>query len=169
MSANVYAAPEAELFAETAPAENSLWRPVGRMGVRTYWARQLVLALLFGVPMVALGALVFVLGGGEPNIVLIGLVVIALAIPYLWLSAVLTARRLHDVALSGWWMLLFIIPIIGTLFSLYALLWPGAKEANRFGSVRPTLGWEKVVATIALVFYALILVVSVAGPMLAGA
>ena len=170
MSANVYAAPEAELFTESAPAEDSLWRPEGRLGVRSYWARQFVLALIFFVPLGALGVVYgMMFGGGEPNVALIGLVVVAAAVPYLWMSVVLTARRLHDVALSAWWMLLFIVPLIGTLFSLYALFKPGAGAANRFGSVRPTLGWEKVVGTIALVLYALILVLSVAGPLLFGA
>ena len=169
MSANVYAAPEAELVAETAPAEDSLWRPEGRLGVRSYWARQLVLALIFLVPLGMLGGAYFAMfGGGEPNVVLIGLVVLAVSLPYMWMSTVLTARRLHDVALSGWWMLLFLVPLVGILFSLYALLKPGAEIANRFGAARPTLGWEKIVGTIALVLYALMLVLPFAGSFLAG-
>ena len=42
-------------------------------------------------------------------------------------------RRLHDRDMSGWWVLLNLIPLIGflILFVIYAL--PGTSGPNRFG------------------------------------
>ena len=46
-------------------------------------------------------------------------------------SLAVGARRLHDVDKSGWWQLLWIVPIIGWLILLYWTLQPG-REPNRF-------------------------------------
>jgi len=48
-----------------------------------------------------------------------------------WFSA--TARRLHDVDKSGWWMLFGFIPIIGWIAMLIWLTKRGGVGANRFG------------------------------------
>lgn len=42
-------------------------------------------------------------------------------------------RRLHDIDRSGWWLLLGLIPIVGTLVLLYFLVQPGTVGSNRFG------------------------------------
>lgn len=43
-----------------------------------------------------------------------------------------TARRLHDTGRSGWWQLLWLIPILGQLVVLYWLTNP-SEGPNRFG------------------------------------
>lgn len=43
------------------------------------------------------------------------------------------ARRLHDIDRSGWWQLIWLIPLIGWLLLIYWFAQPG-KEPNRFGS-----------------------------------
>ena len=48
-------------------------------------------------------------------------------------SISITARRLHDTDRSGWWLLLSLIPIIGTLVLLYFLVLRGTEGSNRFG------------------------------------
>ncbi|WP_028021411.1 DUF805 domain-containing protein [Enterovibrio calviensis] len=45
-----------------------------------------------------------------------------------------TIRRLHDINKSGWWMLITMIPFIGTLIFIVFLLMRGTKGHNRFGS-----------------------------------
>lgn len=46
----------------------------------------------------------------------------------------LSARRLHDMNWSGWWQLLYIIPIVG-LVLLLVMLFKGPTDAdNRFGA-----------------------------------
>ena len=49
-------------------------------------------------------------------------------------SIAVSVRRLHDKNLRGWWFLLFLIPLIGTiaLFILYCMR--GTDGENRFGA-----------------------------------
>ena len=49
-------------------------------------------------------------------------------------SIAVSVRRLHDKNLRGWWVLLFLIPLIGTiaLFILYCMR--GTDGENRFGA-----------------------------------
>lgn len=44
-----------------------------------------------------------------------------------------TARRLHDVNKSGWWQLLFILPVIGFLVILFWAVQKGTEGPNDFG------------------------------------
>lgn len=44
-----------------------------------------------------------------------------------------TTRRLHDINRSGWWQLLYLLPIIGWLVLLYFFVSKGNIGANRFG------------------------------------
>lgn len=48
-----------------------------------------------------------------------------------------SARRLHDVGLSGWYQVLGCIPYVGPLGIVILLAWPGMPRANRFGEVPP--------------------------------
>lgn len=43
------------------------------------------------------------------------------------------ARRLHDTDRSGWWLLLYLVPIIGWIFLIVWSATPGNKGDNRFG------------------------------------
>lgn len=42
-------------------------------------------------------------------------------------------RRLHDTGRSGWWQLVGIIPIIGTIIWLIFLILGGTQGANQYG------------------------------------
>jgi len=42
-------------------------------------------------------------------------------------------RRLHDLGHSGWWILLFLIPIGNVLFLFYLILFKGENGANIYG------------------------------------
>mgnify|MGYP000558940537 CR=1 FL=1 len=42
-------------------------------------------------------------------------------------------RRLHDTDRSAWWLLLGLIPIIGTLVLIYFMVCNGQQGPNRFG------------------------------------
>ena len=44
------------------------------------------------------------------------------------------ARRLHDTGRSGWWQLLWIIPIIGWIVVIVFLAQEGETTDNRFGA-----------------------------------
>ncbi|MBB1249167.1 MULTISPECIES: DUF805 domain-containing protein [unclassified Rhizobium] len=42
-------------------------------------------------------------------------------------------RRLHDRDMSGWWLLIGFVPLVGWLILIYLFATPGASGENRFG------------------------------------
>lgn len=48
-------------------------------------------------------------------------------------SLAVTARRLHDINRSGWWMLISLIPIVGLILMIVWAATGGDKGPNRFG------------------------------------
>ena len=52
---------------------------------------------------------------------------------FITISLILARRRLFDLNMSGWWLLLFIVPFINIAFVLFLLLAPGRKATNRYG------------------------------------
>lgn len=71
--------------------------------------------------------LLVIVGAGMVNETLSNLVSLALALP----SLAVGARRLHDINKSGWWQLLYLIPVIGWIVVIYWASQP-AREPNRF-------------------------------------
>lgn len=59
---------------------------------------------------------------------LASLVSLALLCP----SLAVGARRLHDINKSGWWQLLYLIPVIGALVMIYFLVQKSDPLPNRF-------------------------------------
>jgi len=60
----------------------------------------------------------------------------SLAVLVPWIAV--GSRRLHDVGKSGWWQLLWVVPIIGWIFIIYWSAKEGDNEENKFG-VPPTI------------------------------
>lgn len=60
---------------------------------------------------------------------LTGLFALAMLIPHL----AVMVRRLHDTDRSGWWLLLFFVPILGALTLLIFFIIGGTRGSNRFG------------------------------------
>ena len=95
------------------------------------------------------------------------------------INTIFLIRRLHDIDRSGWFSLLIILPVPATIsfiyfattfdgistsavlllmritllvnlgFILFLLIKKGTQDVNRFGSVRETLKWEKIMAILA--------------------
>ncbi len=57
------------------------------------------------------------------------LAVLALLLPGLAAGA----RRLHDVGRSAWWLLIWLVPVIGPLVLLYWFVQPSAPGSNAYG------------------------------------
>lgn len=57
-----------------------------------------------------------------------------------WLA--LNVRRLHDIGLSGWWLLISLVPLLGTIAMLVLCAQDSQPGPNRFGpnpkGVNPT-------------------------------
>jgi uncharacterized membrane protein YhaH (DUF805 family) len=48
-------------------------------------------------------------------------------------SLAVGARRLHDTDRAAWWLLLMLVPLIGTIVLIVFLCLPGSAGDNRFG------------------------------------
>ena len=114
----------------------------GRSGRREYWAFQLLVLGLIIFAAFAMFAFTEAAGQAEMEqqfTVWAGFALLPVIVP---LFAV-TARRLHDLGWSGWWLLALLVggatPAIDTIAGLayiIIMLMPGSKHDNRFG---PTL------------------------------
>ena len=70
--------------------------------------------------------------------VVLGVILIGIfGLGFLIVSVQIGAQRLHDLGWSGWFMLLNLVPVVGTLFPFVMLLMPGNQRANRFGAPQP--------------------------------
>ena len=103
----------------------------GRARRKEYW----LFMLLYFIAMVVAGLFDDLVVGErvafDPTMgVFSWIVFLGLLIP----STAVSVRRLHDKNLRGWWVLLFLIPLIGTiaLFILYCMR--GTDGENRFGA-----------------------------------
>ena len=90
----------------------------GRASKSEYWWFQLYAIIIYGMQFVFQGDLVLVFS----------ILVIANIIP-LYAAGV---RRLHDTDMSGWMVLISVIPLIG-LYIIVLLIADGTKGKNRFG------------------------------------
>lgn len=48
-------------------------------------------------------------------------------------SLAVSVRRLHDIGRTGWWVLIYLVPVLGFLLLAWWFAQPGEPEANRFG------------------------------------
>lgn len=87
---------------------------------------------------------------------------LAIMLVYLYFGIVITVRRLHDLDRSGWWMLLFFVPLINLFVWIYILLFPGTRGSNQYGPIRTSLVWEKIVAWLVIIFTVLSLLATTA-------
>lgn len=55
------------------------------------------------------------------------------ALIMLFPTVAVSARRLHDNNVSGWWVLTFLVPILGTVVMLFWCCSVGTPGDNRFG------------------------------------
>lgn len=99
----------------------ALASPHGRLPRASWMLRLAALSLC----ALAFGMLALAAAGND------GAALVALL--YLWCAGTLAARRLHDTSRSGYALLAILIPVIGALWLLLALLRAGAEGRNRYG------------------------------------
>jgi len=100
----------------------------GRAARPEYWW-WVLFVVLAGVILRIVGALVLGVDSGGGS-VLSGLFYLAVFLPGLAVAA----RRLHDTDRTGWWLLLALIPVIGSLVLLYFMVQPGTNGPNQYGT-----------------------------------
>ena len=100
----------------------------GRARRKEYWFFSLFNTLIIG----ALALIDFSTGRFNPDTglgLLSGIYSLATFLPQLGV----TVRRLHDTDRSGWWLLLGVIPLIGSLVLLVFFASSGTLGDNRYG------------------------------------
>ncbi|WP_201615993.1 DUF805 domain-containing protein [Psychrobacter urativorans] len=96
----------------------------GRARRKEYWYFVLVQFILMFIAMV-LDAVIF---NSETGLFYV-LVALGLFLP----SIAVGVRRLHDTSRSGWWLLMSLIPLIGTIILLVFFASDTKPETNRWG------------------------------------
>jgi uncharacterized membrane protein YhaH (DUF805 family) len=87
-------------------------------------------ALFYVIFVIVLAIIDGILGtGGEDGGLLSGLFVLAMLIP----SISVTFRRLHDTDHSGWWLLIGLVPLIGTIILFIFMIQDSQSGENRYG------------------------------------
>jgi len=84
----------------------------GRIPRRTYWAAMIGVTIVY---YVLLGTAGLIFQDNEPMLVT---AVMAIAIPVIWSSFAVQAKRWHDRNKSGWWSLISLVPVIGPIWAL---------------------------------------------------
>ena len=128
-----------------------------RANRREYWLKTLL--VLFAFILIAWFAMPSLpVNLPIPVLVLVGVLLFNLAAVLYWLCDA-ACRRLHDIGLSGWWIVLYVIinvvvrnvvrncpgayalgdiwEVVGDAAPIVIGLWPGMKKKNEYGSVPP--------------------------------
>ena len=85
---------------------------------------------LFGI----LVNLAFTALDSATNTGLFGILGLVFALAVFLPSIAVTARRLHDIDKSGWWMLLLFVPLVGWIIVVVWMCTKGTLGPNRFGA-----------------------------------
>lgn len=97
----------------------------GRARRSEYWWFTLAYVLLSLIASVLDGVLLSMMSHGAFS----ALVTFGLLLPALGVGI----RRMHDTDRSGWWILIGLVPLIGTIIFLILAAMDGTKGPNRFG------------------------------------
>lgn len=101
----------------------------GRARRKEYW---LFALLAFGLYIVA-SILDGAAGMGRTIGGVYGPIMTAVALGLLVPSIAVGIRRLHDTDRSGWWLLIALVPIVGSIVLLVFMVLEGTRGSNRFG------------------------------------
>ncbi|KAF1014009.1 MAG: Inner membrane protein YhaH [Stenotrophomonas maltophilia] len=106
----------------------------GRASRSEFWLFQLFI-MIVSIPLYVLG---FIAGYTDSQALALASTCLSVV---MWLTFVLpslavTVRRLHDTDRSGWWLLLGLVPIVGVVLLVFAVL-PSTPGGNRFGVSAP--------------------------------
>jgi len=154
---NPYRAPKSDVqsVATGDYAEVGMFKTSGRIGRVRYLAYNMGMYFLMYVAILIFSVVVqlFVAADGAapaagPMQGFVGLVFILLYLALMVYLIIYTVRRLHDMDASGWFSLLFIIPVVNVIFGIVLLFAPGTASSNRYGPAPPENGSAVVFAAI---------------------
>ncbi len=99
----------------------------GRTSVMEFWYWVLFTIICTAVTGI-LDAVLF------PSLTLVSPFSDTFAVATLLPSLAVSMRRLHDTGRSGWWMLLFLVPLIGALVLIVWWVGQGSAGDNKYGA-----------------------------------
>ena len=94
----------------------------GRARRKEYWMFVLFY-IIFGIILGIIEGIIGISG------ILTGLYCLALLIP----SIAVSVRRLHDIGRTGWWVLICLVPIVGSIVLLIFMLLDSQPGDNQYG------------------------------------
>jgi uncharacterized membrane protein YhaH (DUF805 family) len=110
----------------------------GRIGRKTFWLKGIL-------PLTILSIIIFLVGGlaqewaywemGEETQICMSLVFLPISLFLIWPNLAIVVKRWHDRDKSGWWILIGLIPIIGSIWAFVETgFLEGTDGPNRFGA-----------------------------------
>ena len=102
----------------------------GRLNRKSYIYRSLFLSLVLCVVQ---GVLTFATNTIDALELLFAVVAFGFSLFSFVSNIMMDVRRLHDLDLSGWWMLLMLVPLVNIFFALYMLFFKGTEGPNQYG------------------------------------
>ncbi|MEP1897044.1 MAG: DUF805 domain-containing protein [Alloalcanivorax venustensis] len=137
-----------------------LFQVKGRLGRMRYFVYAMTITLIVYAVFAAVTAFAAVAGQSatEPGGVMFPVLMIVLAVGGLFtavMSIIYGVRRLNDLNMSGWLILLMLVPLANFVMALVLLFVPGSKADNKYGPA-PTANGGGVIA--ALVIMLLVMV-----------
>ena len=140
MSIDPYSPPKSEPALESTPTETNhltiLFGFRGRIPRRTFWIYVIAALIpLYGL-MIIVDQLIFPLtfhgtstSAPTTRHPIGTLFLLVLSLPTIWISLALQVKRWHDHGKSAWWLLIGLIPIVGTVWVIGEL---GCVRGNPF-------------------------------------
>lgn len=132
-TSNPYKAPQTRQGAMTPAVDKPdlmalLFSFTGRAPRRHFWGVQITASL--AVILFAIGLMAIL---GRDSSVALLLVVVAEIIMF-WVCLVVSIKRWHDRDKSGWWILINLVPVVGTIWSFVEVgCLRGTRGPNQFG------------------------------------
>ena len=170
MEENPYSAPDAELGQQTddtySPAIFTWQGRIGRLRYLAYSYGVTFLLMLIMAPVA--GASAFLGGGAEAGSLLVVAFTAIVYIAMVVLCVMFAKRRFNDLDRSGWWCLLFLVPIVNLLASIYLMFFPGTQGSNNFGAAPgPNSLGVKILGLIVPILFLVGIAAAVVLPMMA--
>lgn len=108
--------------------KNNYFQFHGRMARAEFWWFTLM-NFLIALALTFIVLLLFAMKNTDLAIAIIGIYYLALLLPSLGTQI----RRLHDIGMSGWWILINLVPYIGAIALLIMLILPSKPSGEVYG------------------------------------
>ena len=154
-----YQAPSADVTAGKADEryQPRFFAASGRLGRMRYVVYAFGLTMLSYLAIAVVGGILAAIMGGFENAsansgatMLLGLLAMVVMLFILVMTVIYAIRRLNDINASGWFVLLFLVPIVNLIMGLLLVFLPGTKGPNKFGP-RPVANSGRVIAAFVVV------------------